>query len=120
MPGGRASQCKGASGERDLCRYIERAYALPFGTCRRNPYLQREGSGGGDVVGIDGVHIECKRVKAWRMSRWVEQVKKDTPDGFVGVLYVRIDGDPHWYEIVVVGTVRSYQLRLDAARRAAA
>lgn len=65
----RRSKRKGATGENEV-RDLARAHG--FLECRRN--FGSGASGGGDLTGIPGVHIEVKRVerldlpKAWRQA----------------------------------------------------
>lgn len=66
------SRQKGAEGERELARIL-----------RKYGYMSRRGqqysgiSGDADVVGIDGVHIEVKRVEKLNVYNAMEQSMKD-------------------------------------------
>ena len=68
---GRRSQAKGASGERELASIlrgygydIQRGGSLSFG---EEP----------DLVGLPGVHVECKRTEQLRLSEWLAQAAVD-------------------------------------------
>lgn len=69
---GSRSQRKGADGERELAAVlreygytIERGGSLSFGDVP-------------DLVGLPGVHIECKRCEQTRLSEWMAQAERDS------------------------------------------
>ena len=60
---GKMQRAKGARGERELARALTRALEVEPGTIYRSvQHAGREGAG--DVLGVDGIHIECKRCEA--------------------------------------------------------
>ena len=68
---GRASQRKGADGERELAAILrehgypaQRGGSLTYGTVP-------------DVTGLQGIHIECKRVERLDLPAAVEQATRD-------------------------------------------
>ena len=64
---------KGAEGEREfagLCRL----YGLDV---RRGGQLYQKGSEIADCIGLDGVHIECKRVERLNVQAAMEQATQD-------------------------------------------
>lgn len=67
------SRQKGARGERELAGKLgEYGY-----TCRRGQ--QYSGANGdADVVGLPGIHIECKRVERLDLYGAIEQSKRDS------------------------------------------
>ncbi len=66
------SRQKGAGGERELS-HILRGYGYD---CRRGQ--QYSGANGdADVVGLPGVHIECKRVERLNLSEAMKQAVRD-------------------------------------------
>lgn len=70
------SRDKGARGERELARKL-REYG--YG-CRRGQ--QYSGANGdADVVGLPGVHIECKRVEKLNLYDAMAQAKADARQG---------------------------------------
>ena len=83
---GRRSQAKGASGERELASIlrgygydIQRGGSLSFG---EEP----------DLVGLPGVHVECKRTEQLRLSEWLKQAERDAQrfgDGAPAVFFRR-------------------------------
>lgn len=69
---GKRSRRRGADGERELAKKL-RTYG--FDTRRGQQY-----HGGGDspdVVGLPGVHIECKRVQALNIEKAMAQSRRD-------------------------------------------
>ena len=65
------SKRKGARGERELAGKLKE-YGY---NCRRGQ--QYSGLEGEDVVGLDYIHIECKRVESLNLYNAMEQSKKD-------------------------------------------
>lgn len=66
------SRQKGKRGELELSAFLR---TLGFSESRRGQ--QYSGIGGADVVGIDGVHIECKRVNRLNIHEAMEQAIRD-------------------------------------------
>lgn len=69
------SRAKGAAGERELAGVL-RTYGFD---CRRGQQYH----GGGDspdVVGLPGIHIECKRVEHLNIDKAMSQSKRDAED----------------------------------------
>ena len=78
------SRAKGAKGERELARKL-REYGYD---CRRGQ--QYSGANGdADVVGLDGIHIECKRVERLNIDDAVSQAKKDAREGELPAVFHR-------------------------------
>lgn len=83
---GRSSQRKGADGERELAALlrsygynVERGGSLSFGEVP-------------DLSGLPGVHVECKRAEALRLSEWMAQAERDSEkfrDGVPAVFFRR-------------------------------
>lgn len=65
------SRAKGAKGERELANKLKE-YGY---NCRRGQ--QFNGLEGEDVVGLDYIHIECKRVQNLNLYDAMEQSKRD-------------------------------------------
>lgn len=66
------SRQKGAEGERELSRIL-REYGY---NCRRGQQYCGA-NGDADVVGLPGVHIECKRVERLNISEAMKQAVRD-------------------------------------------
>lgn len=69
---GKASQRKGADGERELAAIlreygyiVERGGSMSFGEVP-------------DLVGLPGVHVEVKRREQVRLSEWMKQAEADS------------------------------------------
>ena len=67
------SRRKGADGERELARKLA---SYGFDTRRGQQY--RGGGDSPDVVGLPGVHVECKRVEHLQIERAMAQSRRDS------------------------------------------
>lgn len=79
-----SSRGKGKAGELELKNVLSRLFGRE---CRRGQ--QYSGIGGQDVVGLDGVHIECKRVEALNIHNAMNQSCRDAAEGSVPVVMHR-------------------------------
>lgn len=70
------SRQKGAAGERELSRIL-REYG--YNTRRGQQYSGANGDA--DVVGLPGIHIECKRVERLNISETMNQSIRDARPG---------------------------------------
>lgn len=78
------SRNKGAAGERELAAKL-REYGY---NCRRGQ--QYSGANGdADVVGLPGVHIECKRVEKLNIYDAMEQSARDAKNGEIPAVFHR-------------------------------
>lgn len=78
------SRNKGANGERELARILKQ-YGY---NCRRGQ--QYSGANGdADVVGLPGIHIECKRVERLNIHDAVDQAKRDRKDSEIPAVFHR-------------------------------
>lgn len=81
---GKASREKGKRGERELAARL-REYGYD---ARRGQ--QYSGKGGDDVIGLPGIHIECKRVERLDLYAAMEQAGRDArPDERPAVMHRR-------------------------------
>lgn len=81
---GRRSATKGANGERELMAYLA-AEGYPTERGGTQSYGERP-----DLSGLDGIHIECKRVEALNVSKAMRQAEADSEkfrDGFPAVFH---------------------------------
>lgn len=84
------SREKGAAGERELSRRL-REYGYD---CRRGQ--QYSGANGdADVVGLPGIHIECKRVERLDLIAAMDQSKRDAKLGEIPAVFHR-KNHCHW------------------------
>lgn len=65
------SRQKGAKGERELANILK---DYGYNTRRGQQFSGLEGE---DVVGLDYIHIECKRVERLNLEEAMEQAKRD-------------------------------------------
>lgn len=77
------SKAKGAKGERELAGKL-RDYGYD---CRRGQ--QYNGLEGEDVVGLDYIHCEVKRVQALNLDEAMEQAKRDSKDNQMPAVFHR-------------------------------
>lgn len=85
------SRRKGADGEREL---RDKLIELGFHECRRGQQFCGA-NGDADVVGVPGLHIECKRVQALNLPSAMAQSIRDARDSEIPVVMHRKDRD-YW------------------------
>lgn len=78
------SRQKGAQGERELARLL-REYGY---LCRRGQQYCGA-NGDADVVGLEGIHIECKRVERLNIEDAVLQAVRDSREGELPAVFHR-------------------------------
>lgn len=78
------SKRKGAEGERELSRVLK---GYGFSTRRSQQYCGANGDA--DVVGIPGLHIECKRVEKLNIDDAMDQSIKDAKEDEIPVVIHR-------------------------------
>ena len=78
------SRTKGANGERELAQLLRKQ---GWADARRGQ--QYSGIGIADVVGVTGIHIECKRCEHIRDEEWMQQSERDAKRGEVPVVIYR-------------------------------
>jgi hypothetical protein len=81
------SRQKGAAGEREACREIERV----LGVKMRRGQQFCGANGDADVVGIPGVHIEVKRVQNLNLTAAMAQSVSDAKNGEIPIVVHRKD-----------------------------
>ncbi len=78
------SRQKGAAGERELAKALR---SHGFETRRGQQYCGSNGDA--DVVGLPGVHIECKRVERLNLEEAMAQSRADARPGEIPVVMHR-------------------------------
>lgn len=78
------SREKGAEGERSLARVLKE---YGYDTRRGQQYCGANGDA--DVVGIDGLHIECKRVERLNIYKAIAQSEHDAKEDEIPVVMHR-------------------------------
>lgn len=82
------SRRKGADGERELAKKLKE-YGYD---CRRG--VQYCGTNGdADVVGLEGIHIECKRVEKLNIDNAMKQARHDCKNGDMPAVFHRKNGE---------------------------
>lgn len=80
------SKSKGARGERELSSKL-REYG--YNTRRGQQYCGANGDA--DVVGLPGIHIECKRVEKLNIYNAISQAKADAKENELPTVFHRKD-----------------------------
>ena len=83
------SRAKGAAGERELAKVLREH---GYDTRRGQQYSGANGDA--DVVGLPGIHIECKRVQALNLTKAMEQAERDASDGEAPAVFHRKNREP--------------------------
>lgn len=78
------SRRKGKEGELALAHFLEK---YDFGARRGQQYNGADGSA--DVVGVPGLHIECKRVERLNIDAALAQATEDARDGEIPIVFHR-------------------------------
>jgi Holliday junction resolvase len=86
------SRAKGARGERELATLLKDKYG--YETARRGQQFCGA-NGDADVVGVKGLHIECKRVEKLNLDKAMEQAMNDARSGEIPAVFHRKDKD-YW------------------------
>lgn len=89
------SKRKGKTGERELAKELERLFGVE---CRRGQQFCGA-NGDADVVGLPGVHVECKRTESLRLYAALQQAIDDSRGESVPMVCHRPNGSP-WVAIV--------------------
>lgn len=83
------SRAKGAAGERELAKILREH---GYNTRRGQQYSGANGDA--DVVGLPGIHIECKRVQALNLTKAMEQAERDALDSEAPAVFHRKNREP--------------------------
>jgi hypothetical protein len=100
------SRTKGAVGERELAGEFNRL----FGTTARRGQ-QYSGIEGEDVVGLEGIHVESKRVENLNVNKAMEQAIRDANGQKVPVVFHRRNRKP-WLVTLRLDDVESFVLTM--------
>ncbi len=109
------SKRKGKTGELELARKL-REYG--YDVRRSVQYNGKAEEGQADLVGLSGIHIECKRTETLRLYDAVDQAKRDAATGEIPVVFHR-KNNCEWVAILPVdGFMKlyaDYELAKDGA-----
>ena len=82
----RAQRNKGKAGERELAA-LSRGYGCT--EARRTSQYGRQTGDAAGVIGLPGVHVECKRCETTKIHEWMEQAKRDAKEGLIPAVFHR-------------------------------
>ena len=85
---GRMSRSKGKRGERQAAKELNRLFGLE---ARRAQQYCGE-AGDADLIGIEGIHVEVKRVERFHMHPALEQADSDRKAGETPLVLTRQNG----------------------------
>jgi hypothetical protein len=85
---GRKSKRKGAAGELELAKLLQ-----SYGYEARRGY-QFDGKDIADVIGLPGIHIECKRVEKLNMLEALKQSQRDAKHDELPAVFHRRNREP--------------------------
>lgn len=78
------SRAKGANGERELAKLLR---SQGYDARRGQQYSGANGDA--DVIGVKGIHIECKRQERVSDEMWLKQAEDDARRGEIPVVIYR-------------------------------
>lgn len=98
------SRNKGAAGERELSHVLQ-GYGF---NCRRGQQYCGA-NGDADVVGLPGIHIECKRVECLNISEAMKQAVRDADAAEVPAVFHRKNREGWLVTVTLDGFMKLYQ-----------
>lgn len=98
------SRAKGAGGERELAKKL-REYGYD---CRRGQQFSGA-NGDADVVGLPGIHIECKRVERLNLEDAMAQSRRDAREGEIPVVMHRKTRSPWLVTMTLESWIEIYR-----------
>jgi hypothetical protein len=81
------SRTKGGVGEREV---VAIAHAHGLTSARRN--FMSGGQGGGDIIGVPGIHLEVKRQETCSIWQWIKQATDEADGTDIPVVAFRRNG----------------------------
>lgn len=98
------SKRKGAKGELELAHILQ-----DYGyNCRRTQQFCGKTGEADDVVGLDYIHIECKRVEKLNIDTAMEQAVRDTKDNRFPTIFHRKNGKKWLVTMTLEGFMQLY------------
>lgn len=98
------SRAKGARGERELSNLLKEH---GFSTRRGQQYCGANGDA--DVVGLPGIHIECKRVEKLNIYNALAQAENDCKEDEVPVVMHRKDREKWIVTMILDDWIEMYK-----------
>lgn len=102
------SRQKGARGERELSSKLKE---YGYKTRQRQQYCGSNGDA--DVVGLPGIHIECKRVERLNIYDAISQAKEDKKENELGAVFHRKDRSEWLVTMTLAEWMKLYKGELD-------
>lgn len=99
---GRKSKRKGAAGELELAKLLQY-----YGYEARRGY-QFDGKDVADVIGLPGIHIECKRVEKLNMLEALKQAARDAKSDELPAVFHRRNREPWQVTMVFDDWIQLY------------
>jgi len=104
---GMKSKRKGKTGELELAGELARLFGVE---CRRSQQFCGS-DGDADVVGLPGLHVECKRTESLRLWAAIEQASSDAAADATPMICHRANGKP-WVAIIRLDDLPSVAAKL--------
>ena len=106
------SKQKGKRGELELVKMLKKLFPGP--NWRRSQQYCGMDDGEPDVVGMESLHIECKRVESGTKTlyKWVDQAERDAENGQIPVVMHRASLQP-WLVIVPLDRLKDLVIEVD-------
>lgn len=98
------SRQKGARGERELANIL-----CSYGYNSRRGQQYCGANGDADVVGLPGVHIECKRVERLNLYDAVDQAKRDRKSYEIPAVFHRKNNCEWLVTLTLDGFMKMYE-----------
>ncbi|WP_053983403.1 putative PDDEXK endonuclease [Niameybacter massiliensis] len=98
------SRAKGARGERELSNLLKEH---GFNTRRGQQYCGSNGDA--DVVGLPGIHIECKRVEKLNIYNALTQAENDSKENEIPVVMHRKDREKWLVTMSIADWIQMYK-----------
>ena len=107
---------KGKAGERELARRLTKLLGVPKGSIYRSRQYCGAGGDHGDVLGVEGLHIESKRQERGTntLYKWIDQASEDAGRDDVAVVMHRMSLRP-WICVIELEDIVKFAYTVVAA-----
>lgn len=106
------SRNKGKRGELELAKFLK-----GFGYDARRGQQYSGANGDADVIGVPGLHIECKRVESLNVEKALLQAENDAPEGQIPIVFHRRNGESWKVTLRADVFMRIYQVMHPSKKR---